>query len=75
MNSVGIHDDVQTILHEGGHAFHVFETGHLPYYHQREAGIEFAEVASTAMELLSAPYLTRQEGGFYSLEDSCPGAD
>ena len=70
MNSVGIHDDVQTILHEGGHAFHVFETGHLPYYHQREAGIEFAEVASTAMELLSAPYLTRQEGGFYSLEDT-----
>ena len=70
MNSVGIHDDVQTILHEGGHAFHVFETGRLPYYHQREAGIEFAEVASTAMELLSAPYLTRPEGGFYSIEDS-----
>lgn len=70
MNAVGIHDDVQTLLHEGGHAFHVFETAHLPYYQQREAGIEFAEVASTAMELLSAPYLTRQEGGFYSQEDT-----
>jgi oligoendopeptidase F len=70
MNSVGVHDDVQTILHEGGHAFHVFETSRLPYYHQREAGIEFAEVASTAMELLSAPYLTRQEGGFYSEEEA-----
>ena len=69
MNAVGIHDDVQTLLHEGGHAFHVFETAHLPYYQQREAGIEFAEVASTAMELLSAPYLARQEGGFYSQED------
>jgi oligoendopeptidase F len=70
MNSVGVHEDVQTILHEGGHAFHVFETGRLPYYHQREAGIEFAEVASTAMELLSAPYLTRQEGGFYNQEEA-----
>lgn len=70
MNAVGIHDDVQTLLHEGGHAFHVFETAHLPYYQQREAGIEFAEVASTAMELLSAPYLARQEGGFYTQEDT-----
>jgi oligoendopeptidase F len=70
MNSVGIHDDVQTILHEGGHAFHIFETVHLPYYQQREAGIEFAEVASTAMELLSAPYISRQQGGFYSEEDA-----
>jgi oligoendopeptidase F len=70
MNSVGIHEDVQTILHEGGHAFHVFETGCLPYYQQKESGIEFAEVASTAMELLSAPYLTRQEGGFYSPEEA-----
>jgi oligoendopeptidase F len=70
MNSVGIHDDVQTILHEGGHAFHVFETGPLPYYHQREPGIEFAEVASTAMELLSAPYISKDEGGYYSKEDT-----
>ena len=70
MNAVGIHEDVQTLLHEGGHAFHVFETAHLPYYQQREAGIEFAEVASTAMELLSSPYLARQEGGFYSQEDT-----
>jgi oligoendopeptidase F len=23
-NSIGVHDDVQTLLHEGGHAFHVF---------------------------------------------------
>jgi oligoendopeptidase F len=70
MNSVGIHDDVQTILHEGGHAFHIFETVGLPYYQQREPGIEFAEVASTAMELLSAPYLSREQGGFYSKEDA-----
>jgi oligoendopeptidase F len=70
MNSVGIHDDVQTILHEGGHAFHIFETASLPYYQQREPGIEFAEVASTAMELLSAPYIARELGGFYSKEEA-----
>ncbi|MBL8157459.1 MAG: M3 family oligoendopeptidase, partial [Anaerolineae bacterium] len=26
MNAVGVHDDVQTLLHEAGHAFHAFET-------------------------------------------------
>ena len=26
-NAVGMHDDVQTMLHESGHAFHVFEAG------------------------------------------------
>jgi oligoendopeptidase F len=70
MNAVGTHDDVQTMLHESGHAFHVFETNELPYYHQRKTGMEFSEVASMAMELLSAPYLPAKEGGFYSLEDT-----
>ena len=70
MNAVGIHDDVQTLLHEGGHAFHVFETAHLPYHQQMEVGIEFAEVASMSMELLAAPYLTTDQGGFYSAEDA-----
>lgn len=66
MNAVGVHDDVQTLLHEGGHAFHVFQTAHLPYEQQKEVPMEFAEVASMSMELLSAPYLTRDRGGFYS---------
>jgi oligoendopeptidase F len=65
MNAVGIHDDVQTLLHEGGHAFHVFETSQLPYHHQLQYGMEIAEVASMTMELLAAPYLTRSQGGFY----------
>jgi oligoendopeptidase F len=64
-NSVGLHDDVQTLLHEGGHAFHVFETSHLPYHQQQEVGMEFAEVASMGMELLAAPYLRGQDS-FYS---------
>lgn len=66
MNAVGTHEDVQTLLHEGGHAFHVFETNHLPYFQQKRIGLEFMEVASMAMELLGAPYLTRDQGGFYT---------
>ncbi|MDP6236705.1 MAG: M3 family oligoendopeptidase [Candidatus Poseidoniia archaeon] len=70
MNAVGVHGDVQTLLHEGGHAFHVFESAQLPYAMQREVGMEFAEVASMAMELLAAPYLAKSEGGFYSTEEA-----
>ena len=66
MNAVGLHEDVQTLLHEGGHAFHVFESAGLKYAPQREVGLEFAEVASMAMELLAAPYLTAEQGGFYA---------
>jgi len=69
-NSVGVHDDVQTLLHEGGHAFHVFESSHLPYFQQLRFPLEFAEVASTGMELLAAPYLARAHGGFYSEEEA-----
>jgi oligoendopeptidase F len=69
-NAVGLHNDVATLLHEGGHAFHVFEEAHLPYYHQLPVGMEFAEVASMAMELLAAPYLLASEGGFYTEKDA-----
>lgn len=62
VNAVGTHEDVMTLLHESGHAFHVFESAHLPYLHQRGAPMEFAEVASMGMELLASPYLTE----FYS---------
>jgi oligoendopeptidase F len=66
MNAVGVHDDVLTLLHEGGHAFHVFETASLPYHSQLQVGMEFGEVASTAMEYLGAPYLVDSNAGFYS---------
>jgi oligoendopeptidase F len=68
-NSVGVHEDVQTLLHEGGHSFHTFEMARLPYLQQRQEQMlpmEFAEVASMGMELLAAPYLTEASGGFYS---------
>ncbi|MCA1959786.1 MAG: M3 family oligoendopeptidase [Desulfomonile sp.] len=70
MNAVGIHDDVQTLLHESGHCFHTFEKSRLPFYHQREVAMEFSEVASMAMELLAAPYLAKEAGGFYSKPDA-----
>ena len=70
MNAVGTHSDVQTMIHEGGHAFHVFESADLPYSSQRDVGMEFAEVASMAMELLASPFLTEKDGGFYTKADS-----
>ncbi len=72
-NAIGIHDDVQSILHEGGHAFHAFECFDLPYFQQRSEGsipIEFAEVASMAMEFLSQRYLGKDKGGFYTNEEA-----
>jgi oligoendopeptidase F len=70
MNAVGLHGDVQTLLHEAGHAFHVFERNALPYLQQRLVGSEFGEVASMSMELLASPYLAASEGGFYSEADA-----
>lgn len=66
MNGVGIHDDVQTLLHEAGHAFHAFAAANLPLIWQMDAPMEFCEVASMSMELMAAPYLTKEYGGFYS---------
>ena len=69
-NAVGLHADVATLIHEGGHAFHVFEEAHLPYFQQLPVGMEIAEVASMAMELLASPYLLASEGGFYSEKEA-----
>ena len=69
-NSVGLHDDVQTLLHESGHAFHVFERAPLAYSFQLEVPTEFAEVASMGMELLASPYLVESTGGFYTPEQA-----
>ncbi len=67
MNAVGTHDDVQTLLHEGGHAFHFFESSqNNDLMWNYDGPIEFCEVASMAMELLAAPYLESAKGGFYS---------
>jgi oligoendopeptidase F len=67
---VGLHANVLTVLHESGHAFHAFEKLRLPYHQQRKVGAEFNEVASMAMELLAAPYLVADKGGFYDEQDA-----
>ncbi|MES2307585.1 MAG: M3 family oligoendopeptidase [Verrucomicrobiota bacterium] len=58
MNAVGMENDVKTLLHEAGHAFHTYQARDQRLYWYRWAPIEFCEVASMAMELLAAPYLT-----------------
>ncbi len=52
MNAVGIQRDVETILHEAGHAFHALATRSEDLYAYRNPPIEFCEVASMSMELL-----------------------
>ncbi len=42
----------------------------LPYHLQRDVPLEIAEVASMSMELLAAPYLTADQGGFYTPADA-----
>lgn len=70
MNAVGTHRDVATLLHEGGHAFHFMESLDQPLVWNYSGPMEFCEVASMAMELLSAPYLARALGGFYDEPDA-----
>lgn len=68
MNAVGLHGDMATLLHEGGHSFHVFESVGIRYHQLMTVPMEFAEVASMSMELLSGPYLTAS--GLYSPADA-----
>lgn len=71
MNAVGTHDDVQTLLHEGGHAFHFMESSaNNDLIWNYDGPMEFCEVASMAMELLAAPYLDQDNGGFYTSTDA-----
>jgi oligoendopeptidase F len=57
MNAVGIHRDVETILHEAGHAFHAVAAREEELHAYRSAPIEFCEVASMGMELLGNEFI------------------
>jgi len=57
MNAIGVQRDVETILHEAGHAFHAQATRGEDLYAYRGAPIEFCEVASMSMELLGNEFL------------------
>jgi oligoendopeptidase F len=65
MNAAGMHRDVETMVHEAGHAFHSMMCNDEPLLHYRHSPIEFAEVASMSMELLSMPHWGGPKG-FYS---------
>jgi oligoendopeptidase F len=69
MNAVGVDDDVRTLLHESGHAFHSFEASRLPLLFQRHPGSEMAEVASMSMELLASPFIDKLSGGYYTEDE------
>jgi oligoendopeptidase F len=70
MNAVGMHDDVSTLLHEGGHSFHFMESRRHPLIWNHGAPMEFSEVASMGTELLASPYLEASKGGFYTDSDA-----
>ena len=57
MNAIGLQRDVETILHEAGHAFHAQATHEEDLFPYRSAPIEFCEVASMSMELLGNEFL------------------
>jgi oligoendopeptidase F len=66
MNAVGLQRDVETILHEAGHAFHALATRDEDLYAYRSAPIEFCEVASMSMELLGNEFIER----FYAVPEA-----
>jgi oligoendopeptidase F len=66
MNAVGLQRDVETILHEAGHAFHALATRDEDLRAYRHAPIEFCEVASMSMELLGNEFIEE----FYSAADA-----
>lgn len=56
MNAAGLHRDVVTLMHEGGHAMHTFLTNDEPLIQYRNCPSEVTETASMSMELITSPY-------------------
>ncbi|MBK9285498.1 MAG: M3 family oligoendopeptidase [Sphingobacteriaceae bacterium] len=53
MNAVGLHRDLVTMVHEGGHAIHSFLNAGLELVEFKSPPSEVAELASMSMELIS----------------------
>ncbi len=66
MNAAGVQRDVETLLHEAGHAFHYQDSRAEPLVFLRHAPLEFAEVASMSMELLGCEHYEV----FYNAQDA-----
>jgi oligoendopeptidase F len=56
MNAVGSHQDLITMVHEGGHAIHSFLSRDLELTEFKNVPSEVAELASMSMELISMDY-------------------
>ena len=67
MNAAGVQRDVETMVHEAGHAFHALlaRADNILAY-RSGAPIEFCEVASMSMELTAGPFLDE----FYTTEEA-----
>lgn len=68
MNAARRDNDVRVLLHEAGHSFHTFLMGEqkLPFFNSNaNLPLEFAEVASMTMEIVSGEHY---EGVFYDRE-------
>lgn len=71
MNAAGLQRDVDTLLHEGGHAFHFMWASRAePLTFLQFAPIEFCEVASMSMELMGCDHY----GVFYDSDESAARA-
>ena len=66
MNAAGLPRDLDTMVHEAGHAFHYMLCRHDDLVWYRGAPLEFAEVASMSMESMAYPFLDE----FYSPEET-----
>ncbi|MDP6905866.1 MAG: M3 family oligoendopeptidase [Candidatus Thalassarchaeaceae archaeon] len=66
MNATGLQRDLETMVHEAGHAFHSIYADDLALVDYRSAPLEFCEVAAMSMEMLTYDFL----GEFYSNEDA-----
>ena len=62
MNASGVLQDVTTLLHEAGHAFHAFASHERPLIWQRHPGSEAAELASMSMEFLAGRWMAQPVG-------------
>jgi len=68
---VGTNDDLLTMIHEAGHAFHTIRTQDAwPLMSHMSDRAEMNELASQGLELLTLPFLERERGGFYDAADA-----
>ena len=68
MNAVGLVDDVMTLLHEAGHAFHAFASHRQPLIWQRHPGLGGRRAGVDVHGAAGRPHLA-QPTGYFTAED------